>query len=52
VVEAAREAKEKGVGAFTVNGRMVDAPFIRRAEAILALARRLGLIGTDERRIE
>lgn len=52
VVEAAREAKEKGVGAFTVNGRMVDAPFIRRAEAILALARRLGLIGTDERSIE
>jgi citrate lyase subunit beta/citryl-CoA lyase len=52
VVEAAREAKEKGVGAFTVNGKMVDAPFIRRAEEILALARRLGLIGNDERRIE
>jgi citrate lyase subunit beta/citryl-CoA lyase len=52
VVEAAGAAKQKGVGAFTVNGRMVDAPFIRRAEAILALARRLGLIGRDERRIE
>ena len=52
VVEAAREAKEKGVGAFTVGGKMVDAPFIRRAEEILALARRLGLISHDERRIE
>jgi citrate lyase subunit beta/citryl-CoA lyase len=52
VVEAAREAKAKGVGAFTVGGKMVDAPFIRRAEEILALARRLGLISNDERRIE
>jgi citrate lyase subunit beta/citryl-CoA lyase len=52
VVEAAREAKVKGVGAFTVGGRMVDGPFIRRAEQILALARRLGLITEDERRIE
>jgi citrate lyase subunit beta/citryl-CoA lyase len=44
VVEAAQVAAAKGVGAFTVNGRMVDAPFIRRAEAILELAHRLGLI--------
>jgi len=52
VVEAAAEAKAKGVGAFTVNGRMVDAPFIRRAEQVLALARRLKLIAPDERGIE
>jgi citrate lyase subunit beta/citryl-CoA lyase len=52
VVAAAREAKEKGVGAFTVNGRMVDAPFIRRAERILALARRLGLVAGDEASVE
>jgi citrate lyase subunit beta/citryl-CoA lyase len=44
VVEAARDAATRGVGAFTVNGKMVDAPFIRRAEAILALARKLSLI--------
>ena len=44
VVEAAQVAAAKGIGAFTVNGRMVDGPFIRRAEAILALAHRLGLI--------
>ena len=52
VVEAAADAKAKGVGAFTVNGRMVDAPFIRRAEQVLSLARRLNLIGPDERGIE
>ncbi len=52
VVEAAQVAKEKGVGAFTVNGKMVDAPFVRRAENVLALARRLGLIASDERRVQ
>jgi len=52
VVEAARDAAAKGIGAFTVNGRMVDAPFVRRAEAILALARKLSLIPPDERSIQ
>jgi citrate lyase subunit beta/citryl-CoA lyase len=52
VVEAARVAAEQGVGAFTVNGRMVDAPFVRRAEAILDLARRLKLIAPEERTIQ
>jgi citrate lyase subunit beta/citryl-CoA lyase len=44
VVEAAREMSAKGIGAFTVNGKMVDGPFIRRAEAVLALARKLEII--------
>ncbi len=48
VVEVARDAAARGVGAFTVNGRMVDAPFVRRAEAILALARKLSLIPPEE----
>jgi len=52
VVEAAREASRRGVGAFTVEGRMVDAPFIRRAEQILALALRLGLIAREERTLQ
>jgi citrate lyase subunit beta / citryl-CoA lyase len=43
VVDAARGAEARGVGAFLVDGRMVDPPFIERAEAILAAARRLGL---------
>lgn len=36
VVAAAREADAQGRGAFVVDGRMIDAPFLRRAEAILA----------------
>ena len=52
VVQAARDAAEQGIGAYTVNGRMVDAPFVRRAESILALASRLGLIAQGEQRIE
>ena len=52
VVEAARVAAEKGVGAFTVDGRMVDAPFIRRAEHVLSMARRLRLIAGEERTIQ
>ncbi len=44
VIEAAREATAKGIGAFMVDGRMVDAPFVRRAEAVVALADRLGLL--------
>ena len=41
VVVAAAEAEKTGVGAFTVDGRMVDRPFINRAKAIVAMARQL-----------
>ncbi len=41
VVEEAKKAEEKGLGAFTVDGRMIDAPFLRRARAIAAVARQL-----------
>jgi citrate lyase beta subunit len=44
VTEASQEAKGKGIGAFLVDGRMIDAPFIQRAETMLAVARRLGLL--------
>ena len=43
VVEAARGAEANGVGAFLVDGRMIDIPFVTRAEAIVSAARRLGL---------
>ncbi|HEY5972940.1 MAG TPA: CoA ester lyase [Pseudoxanthomonas sp.] len=36
IVAAAREAGAQGRGAFVVDGRMVDLPFLKRAEAILA----------------
>ncbi len=50
VVEAARNADAQGVGAYVVDGKMVDAPFVRRAEAIVATALRLGLIAQGEAR--
>ncbi len=40
MVDAARDAGAGSHGAFTVNGRMVDAPFLKRAEALLANAPR------------
>jgi citrate lyase subunit beta/citryl-CoA lyase len=43
VVAAARSANTQDVGAYVVDGKMIDAPFLRRAEAILAMANRLGL---------
>ena len=52
VVAAASDAAARGVGAWTVNGKMVDAPFVRRAEAVLALARKLKLIAPEERTIQ
>lgn len=44
VVEAAAAATAAGVGAFVVNGRMIDAPFEARARAIVASARQLGML--------
>ncbi|MBV7486901.1 CoA ester lyase [Bordetella sp. BOR01] len=44
VIEAARDADAQGVGAYVVDGKMVDAPFVRRAEAIVQTAARLGLL--------
>lgn len=38
VVEASRRAASSGVGAFTVDGKMIDRPAIRRAEQIVAAA--------------
>jgi citrate lyase subunit beta/citryl-CoA lyase len=42
IVAAAAEAEAKGIGAFLVDGRMIDAPFISAARATLAIARQLG----------
>lgn len=39
IVAAAHEATAQGRGAFVVDGRMIDPPFLRRAEAILAATR-------------
>lgn len=42
VVGAAEEAQGQGIGAFMVEGRMVDGPFIDSARALLAEAARHG----------
>ncbi|MGO4281315.1 HpcH/HpaI aldolase/citrate lyase family protein [Cupriavidus sp. RAF20_2] len=44
VVVAAEEADAKGVGAYVVDGKMIDPPFVRRAQAIVEIGRKLGLI--------
>jgi citrate lyase subunit beta/citryl-CoA lyase len=36
IVEAAKTAAAKGRGAFVADGRMIDLPFLKRAEALLA----------------
>jgi len=43
VDDAATDAQARGIGAYTVDGHMVDAPFVNRARAVLAIARRLGI---------
>ena len=43
VVEAALAAGQSGTGAFVVDGQMIDGPFIERARATMATAKRLGL---------
>jgi citrate lyase subunit beta/citryl-CoA lyase len=44
VVAATEQADAAGVGAYMVEGRMVDRPFVLRARAIVAAATRLGLL--------
>jgi citrate lyase subunit beta/citryl-CoA lyase len=44
VLEASRDAQARGVAAYVVDGRMIDGPFLRRAEAVVALAGRLNLL--------
>jgi citrate lyase subunit beta/citryl-CoA lyase len=36
VLQASRQARSKGLGAFTVDGEMIDLPAVRRAERVLA----------------
>jgi len=47
VAAAWNAGREGGAGALLVDGRMIDIPFAKRAEAVVAWARRLGLV-TDQ----
>lgn len=44
IVRAAHEHAAGGVGAFALDGRMVDGPIIKQAERVLAQARAAGLL--------
>lgn len=44
VVQAAEAHLRAGVGAFSVDGRLVDGPFITEAQQLVALGTRLGLL--------
>ena len=44
VLQAAQQADAGAVGAYVVDGKMVDRPFVLRAQAIVASARASGLV--------
>jgi len=48
VIEAIRRAEAEGSGVASLNGKMVDAPVVNRAERILHLARMLGMVKEAE----
>ena len=44
IINAAKEAEEKGIGVITVDGKMVDVPVIQKAERVVSLAKGAGII--------
>lgn len=44
VIEASKEAEEKGLGVVSLDGKMVDAPIIARAQWTLDLAKASGMV--------
>jgi len=44
LLEVAAKAKQEGAGAFVHEGSMVDVPIIARAESVVKLAERLGML--------
>lgn len=44
VVSAIKEAEEKGLGVISLDGKMVDAPVVARAERVIRLAKGAGII--------
>lgn len=48
VVIATRIANRDGVGAYVVDGKMIDPPFALRAETVVADARRMALLSAEQ----
>lgn len=47
VLTEARKESNRNAGAFMVESRMIDAPFIRRAQTIVSMAKNLGLTANE-----
>ena len=43
VLSAMKQAQAKGLGVFSLDGKMIDSPIVKRAERIFALAKKIGL---------
>ncbi|HEY4296874.1 MAG TPA: CoA ester lyase [Paraburkholderia sp.] len=48
VVQAARDARSNGVGAYVVDGKMIDPPFAARAFDLVRHAKQLGLLTPEQ----
>lgn len=48
VIEALEDAKSKGMGVASLNGKMVDKPIEDRARRVLSFARAVGALGREE----
>lgn len=47
ILAAMQTEQAQGAGALLVEGKMVDAPFVRRAQQILEIAKKMGLVSHD-----
>lgn len=47
VIEAAKDATVRGLGVVSIDGKMVDAPIIARAQWIIELAQASGILGVE-----
>jgi citrate lyase subunit beta/citryl-CoA lyase len=48
VVQAARDASSKGLGAYVVDGKMIDPPFVNRALDLVRQAKQFGLLTREQ----
>ena len=48
VIEAIETAKKQGKGAISLNGKMIDAPIVARAERTIAMAKALGIERSED----
>jgi citrate lyase subunit beta/citryl-CoA lyase len=47
IIQAHKEAQVAGLGAFALDGRMVDMPVVRMAEQVLRKARAAGMMNDE-----